>query len=35
MEATERLKRQGLGKGGIAKGCGKVMSNRRKVGKNY
>ena len=31
MEATERLRRQGLGKGGIAKGCGKVMSNRRKV----
>ena len=35
MEATERLRRQGLGKGGIAKGCGKVMSNRRKVTKMY
>jgi len=34
-EATERLRRQGLGKGGIAKGCGKVMSNRRKVTKMY
>ena len=35
MEATARLKRQGLKKGGspsrIAKGCGKVMNNRRKV----
>ena len=30
MEATERLRRQGLRNGGIAKGCGKVMSNRRK-----
>ena len=35
MEATERLRRQGLGKGGIAKGCGKVMSDRRKVTKMY
>ena len=35
MEATERLRRQGLGKGGIARGCGKVMSNRRKVTKIY
>ena len=35
MEATERLRRQGLGKGGIAKGCGRVMPNRRKVTKIY
>jgi hypothetical protein len=35
MEATERLKRQGLKKGGIATGCGKVMSNRRKVTKVF
>ena len=25
MEATARLKRQGLKKGGIARGCGKVV----------
>ena len=35
MEATNRLRRQGLAKGGIAKGCGKVMSNRRKITKVY
>jgi len=35
MEATQRLKRQGLKKGGIATGCGKVMSNRRKVTKVF
>ena len=35
MEATERLRRQGLKKGGIATGCGKVMSNRRKVTKVF
>jgi len=35
MEATERLRRQGLKKGGIAIGCGKVMSNRRKVTKVF
>ena len=35
MEATKRLKRQGLKKGGIATGCGKVMSNRRKVTKVF
>jgi hypothetical protein len=34
-EATARLRRQGLKRGGIAKGCGKVMSNRRKVTKVY
>ena len=35
MEATARLKRQGLKRGGIATGCGKVMSNRRKITKVY
>ena len=34
-EATARLKRQGLKRGGIATGCGKVMSNRRKITKVY
>ena len=35
MEATARLKRQGLKRGGIATGCGKVMKNRRKITKVY
>ena len=35
MEATERLRRQGLKRGGIAKGCGAVMSNRRKTTKVF
>jgi hypothetical protein len=35
MEATQRLRRQGLKKGGIATGCGKVMSNKRKVTKVF
>jgi hypothetical protein len=30
MEATKRLRRQGLKGGGISTDCGKVMSNRRK-----
>ncbi len=31
MEATARLKRQGLNKGGfVARGCGAIMSNRKK-----
>ena len=31
MEATKRLKRQGLKKGGfVARGCGAIMSNRAK-----
>ena len=34
MEATARLKRQGLSKGGspgfVARGCGAIMSNRKK-----
>ena len=29
MEATTRLKRQGLKKGGIARGCGKVMRRKK------
>ena len=35
MEATSRLKAQGLKMGGIAKGCGAVMSDRRKKTKMY
>ena len=29
MEATSRLKRQGLKNGGIARGCGKVMRRKK------
>jgi len=29
MEATSRLKRQGLKRGGIARGCGKVMKRKK------
>ena len=35
MEATSRLRAQGLKMGGIARGCGAVMSNRRKKTKMY
>ena len=35
MEATSRLRAQGLKKGGVAKGCGAVMNDRRKVTKMY
>ena len=35
MEATSRLKAQGLKAGGVAKGCGAVMNDRRKVTKVY
>ena len=35
MEATERLRRQGLKKGGVARSCGAIMSNRRKFTKIY
>ena len=35
MEATSRLRAQGLKKGGIARGCGAVLSNRRKKTKMY
>ena len=32
MEATARLKRQGLKNGGfVARGCGAIMSNKAKV----
>jgi len=33
MEATARLKRQGFAKGAVAKGCGAIMSNRKKITK--
>ena len=33
MEATSRLKRQGLNKGGVARGCGAIMPNRKKITK--
>jgi hypothetical protein len=33
MEATARLKRQGFAKGTVAKGCGAIMSNRKKITK--
>ena len=35
MEATSRLKAQGLKMGGIARGCGAVMGDRRKKTKMY
>jgi hypothetical protein len=35
MEATSRLRAQGLKAGGVAKGCGAVMNDRRKVTKVY
>ena len=35
MEATSRLKAQGLKAGGVAKGCGAVMNEKRKVTKMY
>ena len=35
MEATSRLKAQGLKAGGVAKGCGAVMNDRRKVTKVF
>ena len=35
-EATARLKRQGLKNGGkVARGCGAIMNNRKKVTKMY
>ena len=30
MEATKRLRSQGLKNGGVARGCGAIMSDRRK-----
>ena len=35
MEATSRLKRQGLLRGGVARGCGRILSNRKKVTKVF
>ena len=35
MEATSRLRSQGLKNGGVARGCGAVMSDRRKKTKMY
>jgi hypothetical protein len=35
MEATSRLRAQGLKAGGVAKGCGAVMNEKRKVTKMY
>ena len=33
MEATARLKRQGYLRGGVARGCGRILSDRKKVTK--
>ena len=35
MEATAKLKRQGLLRGGVARGCGRILSNRKKVTKVF
>ena len=35
MEATAKLKRQGLLRGGVARGCGRIMSDRKKVTKVF
>ena len=35
MEATQRLRRQGLLRGGVARGCGRILSNRKKVTKVF
>ena len=35
MEATARLKRQGLNKGGVARRCGAIMKDRSKVTKRF
>ena len=35
MEATARLKRQGLSNGGVARGCGAIMKDRSKVTKRF
>ena len=34
-EATQRLRRQGLLRGGVARGCGRILSNRKKVTKVF
>ena len=33
MEATARLKRQGLLRGGVARGCGRILPDRKKFTK--
>ena len=35
MEATQRLKRQGLLRGGVARGCGRILKDRKKVTKVF
>jgi len=35
MEATQRLRRQGLKKGSVARGCGAIMPDRAKETKMY
>ena len=35
MEATSRLKRQGLLRGGVARGCGRILKDRKKVTKVF
>jgi hypothetical protein len=35
MEATQRLRRQGLKKGSVARGCGAIMPDRTKETKMY
>ena len=35
MEATARLKRQGLLRGGVARGCGRILKDRKKVTKVF
>ena len=33
MEATAKLKRQGYLRGGVARGCGRILKDRKKVTK--
>ena len=35
MEATARLKLQGLLRGGVARGCGRILKDRAKVTKRF
>jgi len=35
MEATARLKRQGLLRGGVARGCGRILKDRKKFTKEF
>ena len=35
MEATQRLRRQGLLRGGVARGCGRILKDRAKVTKRF